>query len=166
MSATAFALSLAFPALLLWAAANDVARFEIPNVIPLALAAAFPIYGVAAAMPLAQIGWHFGVGILTLAAGAALFFSRVVGGGDAKLIAATAVWTGAAGLPRFLVAMALVGGLLAALLILYRLLPAPSWGAEEGWLRRLHARRREAPYAVAIGGGGLAWYFGGTLPGG
>jgi len=163
MSALALALSLVFPALLLWAAASDVARFEIPNAIPLALAAAFPPFGVAAAMSMSEIALHFGVGLLALAAGAALFFARLLGGGDAKLIAATAIWTGAAGLPRFLVAMALAGGVLALLLVLYRLLPAPSG---TGLLRRLHERRREAPYAVAIGGGGLVWYAGAVMSAG
>jgi prepilin peptidase CpaA len=153
MSAAAV-VSLAFPALLLWAAASDLARFEIPNAIPLALVMAFAAYAVAAGLPAAEVAWNCAVGALALAVGAGLFFARVLGGGDAKLIAAVAIWTGASGLPRFLVAMALVGGVLALGLTLYRLVPAPAWS----WLRRLHARRGDAPYGVAIAGGGIAWY--------
>ena len=163
MPTAALALSLIFPAALLWAMASDAARFEIPNAVPLAIAAAFPAYGLLAALTPVELLWHGAVGMGALVVGALLFFGRVMGGGDAKLIAAAALWIGPAGLPRFLATMALLGGALALALILFRLLPEPSWAREGGWLRRLHARRREAPYGVAIGGAGLVWYAGSPL---
>jgi prepilin peptidase CpaA len=163
MSIAAIVVSLVFPAALLWAMASDLARFEIPNAIPLVIAAAFPAYGLLAGLDASDMLWRAATGLGALAIGAALFFGRVMGGGDAKLIAASALWIGPAGLPRFLIATALIGGVLALALVLFRLLPEPSWAAEGGWLRRLHARRREAPYAVAIGGAGLVWFAGSPL---
>ena len=160
MSQAAFIVSLVFPAALLWAMASDAARFEIPNAVPLTLAAAFPLHGLLAGFGGAELAWHLAAGFGALAVGAALFFCRALGGGDAKLIAAAALWIGPAGLPRFLVAMALIGGALALALLLYRALPEPAWARDGGWLRRLHARRREAPYALAIGGAGLLWFVG------
>lgn len=158
MSTIALALSLAFPAAMLWAMASDVARFEIPNRIPAGLALLFPLWAALAGASGATFLWHAAVGAAALVAGALLFFARVLGGGDAKLIAAAALWVGPSGLPGFLLGTALLGGVLALALVLFRLLPEPVWAPEGGWLRRLHARRREAPYAVAIGGAGLAWY--------
>jgi prepilin peptidase CpaA len=163
MSIAALALSLIFPAALLWAMASDLARFEIPNAVPLTMAAAFPAYGLLAGLEPTDLLWHGAAGLGAFVVGALLFFGGVVGGGDAKLIAAAALWIGPAGLPRFLLAMALIGGGLALALVLFRLLPEPSWAPEGGWLRRLHARRREAPYAVAIGGAGLIWFAGSPL---
>ena len=160
MPHAAFVLSLVFPAALLWAMASDAARFEIPNAVPLAMAATFPLYALLAGFGGAELGWHAAAGAGALFVGAALFFCRALGGGDAKLIAAAALWIGPAGLPRFIVAMALIGGALALALLLFRALPEPAWAPEGGWLRRLHARRREAPYALAIGGAGLLWFFG------
>lgn len=158
MPNAAFALSLVFPVAMLWAMASDAARFEIPNRIPLALAALYPVWALLAGAPAPAFLWHALAGAAVLVAGALLFFARVLGGGDAKLIAAAALWVGPAGLPRFLLATALLGGVLALGLVLFRLLPEPAWASEGGWLRRLHRRRREAPYAIAIGGAGLAWY--------
>jgi prepilin peptidase CpaA len=163
MSIVALAVSLVFPAALLWAMASDLARFEIPNAIPLAIAAAFPAYALFAGLGAMDMLQHAAAGFGALVVGAALFFGRVMGGGDAKLVAAAALWIGPAGMPRFLVATALIGGALALVLLLFRLLPEPSWTREGGWLRRLHARRREAPYAVAIGGAGLLWFAGSPL---
>jgi prepilin peptidase CpaA len=163
MTAAALAASLVFPAALLWAMASDLARFEIPNAAPLAILAAFPAYGLLAGFDGTALLWHAAAGLGALLVGAALFFGRALGGGDAKLLAAAALWVGPADLPRFLAATALIGGALAIVLLLFRLAPEPSWAAEGGWLRRLHARRREAPYAVAIGGAGLVWFAGSPL---
>ena len=163
MPTAALVIGFVFPAALLWAMASDLARFEIPNAVPLAIAAAFPAYGLLAGVGATDLLWHAATGFGALLVGAALFFGRAMGGGDAKLIAASALWIGPADLPRFLIATALIGGALALALVLFRLLPEPSWAAEGGWLRRLHARRREAPYAVAIGGAGLVWFAGSPL---
>ena len=52
--------------------------------------------------------------------GAGLFALGLFGGGDVKLIAAMALWTGFADLPRFLLIMGAAGGLIGLILLLKR----------------------------------------------
>src|ERR1044071_2773983 len=76
------------------AAAYDVLTLTIPNWISLVLIALFPIIAVVAGLPLHELGWHVAIGVIALAAGIAAFAVGVVGGGDAKLFAAVALFMG------------------------------------------------------------------------
>ena len=58
--------------------------------------------------------------------GALLFAFGLFGGGDVKLVAAMALWTGFADLPRFLLIMGAAGGLLGLVLLLKRKRPQPA----------------------------------------
>ncbi|HEX7944898.1 MAG TPA: prepilin peptidase, partial [Phenylobacterium sp.] len=105
-------LALAFPALVLFAAAKDVSSFTIPNWISLALAALFPAAAFAAGVPLATVGLDVAIGAGVLVAGMVMFALRWLGGGDAKLFAASALWLGWPALATFGLTAALTGGLL------------------------------------------------------
>lgn len=70
---------------------NDLVSFKIPNWIPAALAAAFALAAALAAMPLGEIGWHALVCLAALVIGMGLFAGNLIGGGDAKLLAAAAL---------------------------------------------------------------------------
>ena len=84
------AIYFAFPAAMALAAICDLTTMTIPNKLSLALVAVFPFAALATGMPIAAFGMHFLAGFIVLAAGI-LFFSRGwIGGGDAKLAAATA----------------------------------------------------------------------------
>jgi prepilin peptidase CpaA len=148
---------LAFPALVLTAALRDALSYRIPNWIPLALAATFPLAALAAGAPLASLPLNLGVGVAALLAGMAMFALRWMGGGDAKLIAAAALWLGWPAVVVFLAAGAIAGGVLALVLISLRsaalrslLLMGP------GWLHRLAEPGEGVPYGVAIAIGALA----------
>ncbi|MDO8608760.1 MAG: prepilin peptidase [Phaeospirillum sp.] len=148
---------------LLDAAVSDLRAFRIANRSPLILLAAF----VPAAMA-AGFGWqdwllHFGAGLALLVVGVVLFARGVWGGGDAKLLPAAVVWTGFAGLPRFLVVMALVGGALAVVALLARRIPLGRSGAVRAWGERL-AESGHVPYGVAIAAAGIDWWFLALLP--
>lgn len=152
----AAALSLAFPALVLAAAARDALSFTIPNWISLALVAIFPLTGLAAGVPLPTLGLHLGVGAAALVAGMALFALGWVGGGDAKLMAAVALWLGWPAVVSFLVVAAVAGGVLAVVLLALRtatlravVLSGPRW------LVRLAEPGEGVPYGVAIAVGAL-----------
>ena len=139
-----------FFAAVTYAAYSDLTSYEIPNWISLVIVADFVVTAGFGTPGFATIAWHLGVGAAMLAAGFALFAAGVFGGGDAKLFAASSVWFGLAGLLKFAVYVALVGGLLAlAILCLRRLAPPASWA---GWnrLRRLRSRDQGIPYGVAI----------------
>lgn len=146
--------TLLFCALLVWGAFSDVRTMLIPNRIPALLAASFPLAALWCGMPGATIALHGLVGVIALGVCFLMFQAGVMGGGDAKLIAAAAVWTGAAALTPFLFGMCLAGGLLALALILGRKAAAAGMPAP-GVLHRLLRLETHAPYGVAIAAGGL-----------
>jgi prepilin peptidase CpaA len=106
-----------FPLLLTVAAAGDVLSRRISNPLVLLLALAFFPAAWAAGMPLMPMLVHAAVGLGLLVAGFMLFSLGFVGGGDAKLLAATGVWLGLEGLVPFLTMTAVAGGLLAVILL-------------------------------------------------
>jgi prepilin peptidase CpaA len=131
--------------LFLVAAVSDAARRTIPNLVVVALA----IVGLARIGIGLATGEGFGPASLDVVAaagvfgmGALAFAARIVGGGDAKLLAAGALWVGAAGLGGYLLATVLAGGGLAVVYLVWRFLGprAPSDGL---------------PYALAIAAGGI-----------
>ena len=144
-----------FPAALLIAAANDIYEFKIPNWISIVLICAFPVAGLAlGAGPKVMVeGLIIGAAALTL--GFALFAGRIVGGGDAKLLAAAAPWLGVGGLGSFLLYTAISGLVLAVVMSTFRKLPILPVYVHAPWLIRLHERKKDLPYAVAIASGGL-----------
>ena len=151
------AISLSFVIGLLDAAVSDLRQFRIPNRAPLLLLAGF---GPAALV--AGLGWqdwliHLGVALAFFVVGALLFARGVWGGGDAKLLPAVALWIGLAGLPRFLVIMALTGGVLAVLALLSRRIALGPIGPLRAWGQRL-AETGHVPYGIAIAAGGLDWW--------
>lgn len=145
----------AFPAALLIAAANDLYEFKVPNWISGALFVAFFATAVAVGAPLSVIVEGAALGCGALAFGFTLFAFKIVGGGDAKLLAATVPWIGVSGLMAFLLNMAFAGAALAIALVLFRKTPALPIYAQAPWIMRLHSKPKDIPYAVAIAAGGL-----------
>ena len=94
--------------------------------------------------------WSLGAGAIMLIAGFALFAAGIFGGGDAKLLAASAVWFGWSGLYRYIILVALMGGLLAlAVLALRRVASRRAWNGPK-WLISLRSGDHGIPYGVAI----------------
>lgn len=152
----AAALCLAFPALLLAAAVRDALSFTIPNWISLALVAVFPLAGLASGLPLTTLGLHLGVGAAALAAGVALFALGWAGGGDAKLIAAAALWLGWPAAGVFVLATTVAGGVLAVALLVLRSAPLRVVVlSSPRWMIRLAEPGEGVPYGVAIAVGAL-----------
>ena len=81
-----------------------------------------------------------------------------IGGGDAKLAAATALWLGFDHLMTYLVYASLFGGALTLLLIQFRLAPLPAVLARQEWVQRLHDRNGGVPYGIALAAAALAVY--------
>ena len=144
-----------YPAALLIAAVNDIYEFKIPNWISLLLVVTFLLAGMAIGAPFSLIleGVMLGFGVLVV--GFLLFARNIIGGGDAKLLAATSAWIGFSGLSTFLVSTAMAGAGLAIFLMLFRKTPAFPFYAHAPWLFRLHQTQADIPYAVAICVGGL-----------
>jgi len=146
-----------FPALVIVAALKDATSFTIPNWISIAIVAAFAPAALIGGLSLQAVGVHLGVGLIALVAGMIMFAAGWIGGGDAKLFAASGLWLGLAPLPNFLIVTALSGGALALALVNLR----SNWArslipAGPAWVERLRAPKGDAPYGVAIAIGALA----------
>lgn len=155
--------------LLTLAAARDLATRLIPDGLSIGIF----VIGVAARL---YEGWQ--AAAVSFAISVGLFFflvllamRGVLGGGDVKLMAATA-----AGLPpsetwAFIFYTVMFGGLLGVIyLTAHRFVPVPRLAAGETILRRVAAvearrlhRRGPLPYAVAIAAGAIVVLF--SLPG-
>lgn len=144
----------AFAALLIYAAYSDVAGLIIPNWVSLALIGLFLPLAFAFGMPLAEIGAHLLFGFGLLAIGFFLFQANIIGGGDAKLLAASAVWTGFAAFTPFAVGTVLAGGVIALALLVLRKLAGPREGLP-AFVNRLLTPNTGVPYGAAIMLGGL-----------
>jgi prepilin peptidase CpaA len=151
------ALALAFPALAIIAAVKDATSFTIPNRLSIALAAVFPAAALAFRMPIDEIGLHAAVGLAALVLGMAMFALRWIGGGDAKLFAAAALWLGWPAAGPFLLVTSLAGGALAVSLVgLRSIWLRPLIVGGPAWFVRLAEPGENAPYGVAIAVGALA----------
>ena len=149
---------LLFPALMAFAAASDLITMTISNRVSLALAAAFLVLAVASGMGAYDILMHVGAGAIVLAIAFACFAIGQVGGGDAKIAAAAALWFGFAHLMNYLLYASLFGGALTLLLLQFRQWPLPYSLAGQTWLIRLHAKESGIPYGIALAIGALMVY--------
>src|SRR3954467_1242604 len=139
---------LLFPALMAFAASSDLLTMTISNRLSLALAGSFFLLAIVSGTGLTIIALHVGAGILVLSFGFACFAMGWIGGGDAKLAAAIALWFGFDYLLEYLIYASLFGGALTVLLIQFRLFPLPAMLARQPWIARLHEKGAGVPYGV------------------
>ena len=144
-----------FPALLIIAAVSDLLTFRIPNWVSLALVGLFIV-----AVPFSGLSWtiiaaHLALGMTLLVVGMAMFAMNLLGGGDAKLMAAIGLWVGWPSLPVYLAWTAIIGGLLALSLLMFRRAPLAAVMQARPWISRLHDRQAGIPYGIALAAGAL-----------
>ncbi len=154
------ALAMALVALgcVLAAAAFDVWRYEIPDLLSVALLVTALVHGLATP----GFDWlsHLAAPLLMFAVGLALFHFGWFGGGDVKLLIGLAAWCGLggfaplAGLPLLLVLVSFTGAGLAATLLVGRRLAG---GVPADRLPPMLRHGGPVPYAVAIAAGTLWW---------
>ena len=153
------ALMALYIALMLYGAWTDARTLRIPNTVSLALLAAFMPTAVLAGIGLEAMAWHLLAGVAVLVVGFALFALGYFGGGDAKLMAAAALWVGWNDVLFFTFAVLLVGGVLSLLVVLLR----KGLGMWPDWLVKsaegLFTPNKAVPYGIAIAAGAML-----TLP--
>ena len=147
-----------FPAAMTLAAVTDLFTLTVPNRIVVALPLLFFLAAPLAGLGVADIGVHAGLALAALALGFALFSLGLVGGGDAKLFAASCLWLGPQAIVPYALYAALIGGALALLLLFWRAQPLPAMLASKGWLVRLHSPNEGMPYGIALAAAGLLAY--------
>jgi len=144
----------AFAGLLVYAASSDVARLIIPNWVSIAMTALFFPVALLAGATLGEIGLHTLFAACVLLVGFFLFAAKIIGGGDAKLLAAASIWTGFAAFAPFIFWTAIAGGLMAAALLAARQW-VPQTETQPAFVNRLLSGKSGIPYGVAIMIGGL-----------
>lgn len=149
---------LLFPALMAFAAASDLLTMTISNRVSLLLAAGFVVLAVAGGMGFHDMLLHIAAGMVVLTVAFICFTMGWVGGGDAKVAAAAALWFGFAHLMGYLVYASLFGGALTLLLLQFRQWPLPYPLAGQAWLLKLHAKESGIPYGIALAIGALTIY--------
>ena len=149
---------LLFPALMAFAAASDLFTMTISNRVSLALLGGFLGLAVFSGMGLHDILLHVGAGAAVLAVAFACFAFGWVGGGDAKIASAVALWFGFGHMLDYLVYASLFGGALTLLLLQFRQWPLPHPLSSQSWLLRLHDRESGVPYGIALATGALVIY--------
>jgi prepilin peptidase CpaA len=149
---------LLFPALMAFAAASDLFTMTISNRVSLALAAGFLVLALLSGMGFQDILSHLAAGMVVLAVSFACFAMGWIGGGDAKVAAAAALWFGFSHLLDYLLYASLFGGALTLLLLQFRQWPLPYMFAGQTWLLKLHAKESGIPYGIALAVGALMIY--------
>jgi prepilin peptidase CpaA len=148
-----------FPFCMVFAAVSDMLSMTIANRVSVILVAVFAVVAPLTGMDWANYGGHFAAGGLVLAVTFLMFAIGGMGGGDAKLMAATAVWMGFnLNLLGYLVTSAFIGGLLTILILLYRKSPFADLTGSHMFLRHFANPAVGVPYGVALGIGGLLAY--------
>lgn len=132
--------------LLLLAAVEDGWRLEISDWISGAIAVS-AFLAVAIDGPVADLWENVLLFVAVLAIGTFMFGRGWMGGGDIKLLAASALWFDLSSGWKLLVAIAIAGGIEALAIILLRRMPWPDRLRD----RFLLLKRREGiPYGIAI----------------
>jgi prepilin peptidase CpaA len=149
---------LIFPAMMAFAASSDLLTMTISNRISLILAGGFFALALLTGMSLGTVAMHVAAALAVLAAGFLLFTRGWIGGGDAKLAAAIALWFGFEPLLVFFLYASLLGGALTLLVLQFRRLPLPVLFAGQEWLMRLHRKDAGVPYGIALAAAALIVY--------
>jgi prepilin peptidase CpaA len=157
-------LLLGFPALVIFGALRDLTSYIIPNWISALLILGFAPAALAMGLSVPAMGLHLAVGVGALVIGMAMFALNWIGGGDAKLFAASALWLGWPASTDFVLVTAIAGGVLTfALLGLRSPMIRPYILSGPGWVGRLAEPKGDLPYGVAIAVGALAAFPGSAL---
>ncbi|HET7164927.1 MAG TPA: prepilin peptidase [Pseudolabrys sp.] len=149
---------LLFPALMAFAASSDLLTMTISNRLSLALAGGFFLLMIVTGMSLHAAGMHVAAATTVLVVAFVFFSQDWIGGGDAKLAAATALWFGFDYLLDYLIYASLFGGALTLAIIQFRKIPLPAMLARQGWILRLHETDGGIPYGIALAAAALAVY--------
>ena len=153
LSALAF-----FPALMALSASMDLLTFTIPNRLCAVLLLGYLVFAVLLGVPAVDILLNISCALAILIVAFVMFNLGWVGGGDAKLAAATAAWLGWTAILDYGVAAAIFGGILTLIILGARTAPLPAVFGRIDWLARLHNANAGVPYGIALAAAGLMEY--------
>lgn len=144
-----------FPLMMIVAGSADVMTRRIPNSLMIGAAVLFFPAAVATGMPVWIMSLHVAAAAVLLVLGFALFCLGIIGGGDAKMMAAAGLWLGFPWSLLFITFSALAGGLLAVVVGAWFLL-AIDIGIRSSWLEKVVAPLQPSvPYGFALAVGAI-----------
>jgi len=149
---------LIFPLLMAFAASSDLLTMRISNVLVLVLVAGFFVMAMMVQMPVETLLAHVACAAIVLVVAFSFFAFGWIGGGDAKLAAATTLWLGFGLMLPYLVYSGLLGGALTLLILAVRRWPLPAALGKITWIDRLHDNKQGVPYGIALAAAGLLVY--------
>lgn len=152
------AVLLLFPLLMAFAASSDLLTMRISNRVVVLLIAIFCAAAVIVDMPLQDFGMHVLAAVVVLLFAFSMFAMGWIGGGDAKLAAATTFWLGFGLTVPYLLDASVIGGMMTLGILMVRRWPLPGFLVRIGWVHRLHDARTGIPYGIALAIAGLLTY--------
>ena len=147
-----------FPAMMAFAASTDLFTMTIANRVSIILVAGFGLLAALTGLGASGLLSHVGAAAAVLAVVFVFFACGWIGGGDAKLAAATALWLGFAHLVDYLFYASLFGGALTLAIIYFRGIPLPQAFVGLPWAERLHRSDSGVPYGIALAPAALVVY--------
>ena len=148
-----------FPALMTYSALSDLFTMTIANWISIVLVVGFSVLAVLSGMPVREIGIdHLACGAGVLILTFFMFARGWIGGGDAKLAAATAVWIGWTQLSSYALLASLLGAALTLSILRFRKFELSAGWMNQPWIARIHSRQAGIPYGIALAAAGLVIY--------
>jgi prepilin peptidase CpaA len=143
------------PLLMMIAGIGDFLTYKIPNWLTGLIAVSFIPMALLTAMPLETVALHVAAGVGLLIVGFGLFAGGLVGGGDAKLMAAAGLWFGWPASMFFLAYTALAGGVLAIAVALWAATQVDQEMRGHSWIARWRGIKPDVPYGVALAVGAI-----------
>ena len=144
----------------------DSTSYTIPNWLNLGVLILYPVFVLASPEPVDWLGGISAFGAF-FAVGFAIFALGIMGGGDIKLLSASSLWVGWNAIAiKYIIYIALIGGVLSLLLIVGR--PLAFWitgrffGSDK--IPRVFMKGEPVPYGLAIAGIFLYLLWSGELP--
>ena len=147
-----------FPLMMIFAAFSDLLTMTIPNRVSLILVVAYLILAVYLRVPLETIGSHVSAGLAMLVLTFVMYRFAWIGGGDAKLATATALWLGWGLLAQYGMAASLIGGALTLAILELRRHDLPQRLLSVEFVARLADKSGGVPYGMALAGAALFVY--------
>lgn len=144
-----------FPLMVVLAGISDFFTLKIPNWLNAIIAVSVVPFVLFSGMPMEIFAWHVIAGLVTFVAGFVLFSAKIIGGGDAKMLAACAIWVGWDVLMQFAVVTAFAGGALVIAIKVWVFFAQHKDHKGMDWAKNFLSKKPQLPYGIAIAAGGV-----------
>lgn len=141
-----------FPMCMALGAMTDLISMTIPNRVSILLAGSFLIIAPLVGMDLTTFGWHLLAGASVFVVCFLLFAINAMGGGDAKILASSALWFGfGSELIEYLTYVGYFGAILTILVLILRANSNVLMSSKIPMPLYVYKSSAGVPYGIAIG---------------